>query len=198
MIDHLCEDCQGHLDKTVKYLDAMGIPYIIDPTIVRGLDYYTRTVFEITSDALGAQSTVCGGGRYNGLVEELGGKPTEGIGFAAGLERLVMIMKSQGLDKDLIPDTPALFVAAIGDTADIAAQKLVFDLRNLGIHAQRDLCGRSVKAQMKYANKLGAKFSMVLGEDEINGNQAEIKNMETGETSTVTLTAEAIRSILES
>ena len=198
MIDHLCEDCQGHLDKTVNYLDAMGIEYIIDPTIVRGLDYYTRTVFEITSDALGAQSTVCGGGRYNGLVEELGGKPTEGIGFAAGLERLVMIMKSQGLDKDLAADTPALFVAAIGDTADIAAQKLVFDLRKLGIHAQRDLCDRSVKAQMKYANKLGAKFSMVLGEDEINNNQAEIKNMETGETTCVALTADAILSALES
>ncbi len=198
MIDHLCEDCQGHLDKTVKYLDAMGIEYIIDPTIVRGLDYYTRTVFEITSDALGAQSTVCGGGRYNGLVEELGGKPTEGIGFAAGLERLVMIMKSQGLDKELTADTPDLFVAAIGEAADIAAQKLVFDLRKVGIHAQRDLCERSVKAQMKYANKLGAKFSMVLGEDEINNNQAEIKNMETGETSTVVLTTEAIRSILES
>ncbi len=197
MIDHLCEDCQGHLDKTVKYLDVMGIPYIIDPTIVRGLDYYTRTVFEITSDALGAQSTVCGGGRYNGLVEELGGKPTEGIGFAAGLERLVMIMKSQGLDQDLTPDTPALFVAAIGEAADIAAQKLVFDLRKIGIHAQRDLCDRSVKAQMKYANKLGAKFSMVLGEDEITANQAEIKNMDTGETTTVALTAEAIRAILE-
>ncbi len=197
MIDHLCEDCQGHLDKTVKYLDAMGIEYMIDPTIVRGLDYYTRTVFEITSDALGAQSTVCGGGRYNGLVEELGGKPTEGIGFAAGLERLVMIMKSQGLDQNLAANTPALFVAAIGDTADIAAQKLVFELRSIGIHAQRDLCDRSVKAQMKYANKLGAKFSMVLGEDEINGNQAEIKNMETGETTTVALSAEAIRSILE-
>ena len=109
-----------------------------------------------------------------------------------------MIMKSQGLDKDLTADTPALFVAAIGETADIAAQKLVFDLRNAGIRAQRDLCERSVKAQMKYANKLGAKFSMVLGEDEINNHQAEIKNMETGETSTVTLTTEAIRSVLES
>ena len=197
MIDHLCEDCQAHLDKTIQYLNSMGIAYTIDSTIVRGLDYYTRTVFEITSDALGAQSTVCGGGRYNGLVEELGGKPTEGIGFAAGLERLVMIMKSQGLDKDLIADKPSLFVAAIGDVADIAAQKLVFDLRKYGIHAERDLCDRSVKAQMKYANKLGAKYSMVLGEDEITANQADIKNMETGETTSVALTAEAIRSILE-
>ncbi len=198
MIDHLCEDCQAHLDKTTKYLDAMGISYLIDPTIVRGLDYYTRTVFEITSDALGAQSTVCGGGRYNGLVEELGGKPTEGIGFAAGLERLVMIMKSQGLDKNYTADAPSLFVAAIGETADIATQKLVYDLRKAGIHALRDLCNRSVKAQMKYANKLGAKYSMVLGEDEITANQAELKNMETGESSSVALTAEAIRAILES
>ncbi len=196
MIDHLCEDCKAHLDKTLAYLDAVGISYTIDPTIVRGLDYYTRTVFEITSDALGAQSTVCGGGRYNGLVEELGGKPTEGIGFAVGLERLVMIMKSQGLEQD-IPDTaPALFIAAIGDTADIIAQKLVYDLRKMGIHAERDLCERSVKAQMKYANKLGAKFSMVLGEYEISNHKADIKNMETGETVSVTLSADEIQKIL--
>ncbi len=196
MIDHLCEDCKSHLDKTLSYLDAVGIAYTIDPTIVRGLDYYTRTVFEITSDALGAQSTVCGGGRYNGLVEELGGKPTEGIGFAAGLERLVMIMKSQGLDQN-IPDTaPALFVAAIGDLADTTAQKLVHDLRKMGIHAERDLCQRSVKAQMKYANKLGAKFSMVLGEDEIQAGKADIKNMQTGETLSISLTADEIQKIL--
>ncbi len=196
MIDHLCEDCKSHLDKTLSYLDAVGIAYTIDPTIVRGLDYYTRTVFEITSDALGAQSTVCGGGRYNGLVEELGGKPTEGIGFAAGLERLVMIMKSQGLDQNLPDTAPALFIAAIGDLADTTAQKLVYDLRKMGIHAERDLCQRSVKAQMKYANKLGAKFSMVLGEDEIQAGKGDIKNMQTGETCCVSLTADEIQKIL--
>ena len=177
MIDNLCSDCREHLDKTLKYLDALGIDYTIDSGIVRGLDYYTRTVFEITSDALGAQSTVCGGGRYNGLVEELGGKPTEGIGFAVGLERLIMIMKSQGLDSEYIQSAPRLFIAAIGDSADIAAQKLVFELRTMNCAAERDLCGRSVKAQMKYANKLKSAYSMVIGEDEISAGKAMLKNM---------------------
>ena len=195
MIDNLCDDCKSHFNKTTTYLDAVGIDYVINPDIVRGLDYYTRTVFEITSDALGAQSTVCGGGRYNGLVEELGGKPTEGIGFAVGIERLVMIMKAQGLaDGDSV--TPDIFVAAIGDTADTAAQKLVYDLRLCGIKAERDLCNRSVKAQMKYANKLGAKFSVVLGDDEITNNHAEIKNMETGEIISSCVNAEEISELI--
>lgn len=196
MIDHLCADCRQHLDQTLRYLDNMKIAYTIDPTIVRGLDYYTRTVFEITSDALGAQSTVCGGGRYNGLVEELGGKPTEGIGFAVGLERLMMIMKSQGLDKAVPDSQPAIFIAAIGEEADVLAQKLVYDLRAMGCHAERDLCGRSVKAQMKYANKLKARYSMVLGEDETKDGRAELKNMATGETASALLTAEEIYTII--
>ena len=136
-------------------------------------------MFEITSDALGAQSTVCGGGRYNGLVEELGGKPTEGMGFAIGLERLIMILKSQ--DKAVSGlNRPKLFVAAIGDEAVCAAQALVYELRKKGIAASADLCGRSVKAQMKYANKIGAEYTVVLGEDEIRNNTASVKEMETG------------------
>lgn len=193
MIDHLCDDCKDHFEKTKAYLDAMGIEYVVNTDIVRGLDYYTRTVFEITSDALGAQSTVCGGGRYNGLVEELGGKPTEGIGFAVGIERLVMILKAQGLAEGLSDDkTPDIFVAAIGDKADVAAQKLVFDLREKNIYAERDLCERSVKAQMKFANKLGARYSMVLGDDEIAQNRGMLKNMETGESVEVEISADSI------
>ena len=162
---------------------------------MRGLDYYTRTVFEITSDSLGAQSTVCGGGRYNGLVEELGGKPTEGIGFAIGLERLIMVLKAQGTDKAFVEEAdgaPDIFVVSIGDKADIKAQKLVYELRQLGICAERDLCGRSVKAQMKFANKLGTEYSIVLGDDEINENKAALKNMQTGETTDVSLSADEI------
>lgn len=193
MIDHLCDDCKDHFEKTKAYLDAMGIEYIVNTDIVRGLDYYTRTVFEITSDALGAQSTVCGGGRYNGLVEELGGKPTEGIGFAVGIERLVMILKAQELADGLSDDkTPDIFVAAIGDRADVAAQKLVFDLREKDVYAERDLCDRSVKAQMKFANKLGARYSMVLGDDEIAQNRGMLKNMESGESVEVEISADAI------
>ena len=197
MIDHLCPDCKEHLDKTLRYLDSVGIDYTINPNIVRGLDYYTRTVFEITSDALGAQSTVCGGGRYNGLVEELGGKPTEGIGFAVGLERLVMIMKSQGLDKTVNAHQPRIFIAAIGDSADVTAQKLIYDLREMGCYAERDLCGRSIKAQMKYANKLGSAYSMVLGDDEIASGKADLKNMADGTSAPVNLTAEEIYTIIK-
>ena len=195
MIDHLCEECSSHFEALKAYLDDLNITYIINPDIVRGLDYYTRTVFEITSDALGAQSTVCGGGRYNGLVEELGGKPTEGIGFAIGLERLIMIMKSQGL-VDSTTSSPSVFLAAIGEQADHLAQKLVYLLRQKGIYAERDLCQRSVKAQMKFANKLGAKFSSVLGDDEVAKNQAVFKNMETGETTEVNLTVQNICDII--
>lgn len=195
MIDFLCDECREHFDKTCKYLDSVGVEYVIDPNIVRGLDYYTRTVFEITSDALGAQSTVCGGGRYNGLIEEIGGKPTEGIGFALGIERLVMIMKAQGLTGDVASGTD-IFIGSIGDKADIAASVLVYNLRLNGINAERDLLGRSVKAQMKYANKIGSRFSMVLGEDEVDSMQADLKNMETGETVSVKLNADEIAKLL--
>lgn len=197
MIDNLCDDCKNHFESTTGYLDTVGIKYTIDPGIVRGLDYYTRTVFEITSDALGAQSTVCGGGRYNGLVEELGGKPTEGIGFAVGLERLVMIMKRQGADCTAGSIKPRVFIAAIGTEADIKAQKLVYDLRKLGCAAERDLCGRSVKAQMKYSNKLGAVYSIVLGEDEIKKEKAAAKNMDTGETVEIALNADDIYALVK-
>lgn len=195
MIDFLCDECREHFDKTRAYLDATGIKYTIDPDIVRGLDYYTRTVFEITSDALGAQSTVCGGGRYNGLIEEIGGKPTEGIGFALGIERLVMIMKAQGIDLGTASATD-IFVGSIGDSADICAQRLVYELRIAGVNAERDILGRSVKAQMKYANKTGARFSMILGEDEVNSAKADLKNMETGETTSVSLTADEVLKLI--
>ena len=139
---------------------------------------------------------MCGGGRYNGLVEELGGKATEGIGFAVGLERLVMILKAQNkAECDEI--SPDIFVASIGDTADISAQKLVYALRQMGISAERDLCERSVKAQMKFANKLGAKYTMVLGDDEIKNKCADIKNMETGDSSSIAIDADEIANFIK-
>ena len=196
MIDNLCDDCKNHLDNTTNYLDALGINYTINPDIVRGLDYYTRTVFEITSDALGAQSTVCGGGRYNGLIEELGGKPTEGIGFAVGIERLIMILKAQGLVKEATQETD-LFIAAIGEKADIFTQKLCYELRNKNIIAIRDLCDRSVKAQMKYANKLNSRYSLVIGDDEIYNQKASLKNMETGEEIEITLTSDSLADMIK-
>ncbi len=181
MVDHLCGDCSDHFEKVKAHLDNMGIEYKVNPDIVRGLDYYTKTVFEFVSDALGAQSTVCGGGRYSGLVEQLGGKPADGIGFAAGLERLILVIKKQQ-EISQMDVKPRLFIATMGENAEIFAQKLIFELREMGISAEQDLCSRSLKAQMKYADKLGARYSLVLGDDEIATKNARLKNMENGET----------------
>ncbi len=197
MIDHLCDDCKNHFEEVKTGLSNMGIEYKINPDIVRGLDYYTKTVFEFVSDALGAQSTVCGGGRYSGLVEELGGKPADGIGFAAGIERLVLIIKKQQEDAFKLDHAPDLFIACMGDTAEKFAQKVVFELRQKGFHARQDLCGRSLKAQMKYADKLMAKYSLVIGDDEICNNLCKLKNMKTGETTEVSLDSAKLAEILK-
>ncbi len=196
MIDHLCDECSEHFEEVKTALDNMGIEYKVNPDIVRGLDYYTKTVFEFVSDALGAQSTVCGGGRYSGLVEELGGKPADGIGFAAGLERLILVIKKQQELSDTMDSSPDLFIAAMGDNAEKFAQKIMFELRCKGIHAEQDLCGRSLKAQMKYADKLGAKFSMVVGDNELCENSANLKNMKNGEITATALDADALIKLL--
>lgn len=195
MIDYLCDECSSHFEEVKKGLDNIGIKYKINPDIVRGLDYYTKTVFEFTSNALGAQSTVCGGGRYSGLVEELGGKPAEGIGFAAGLERLILILKKEDgfKNKESVPD---LFVGAIGNEAQSFAQSLIYNLRNLGIRAEQDLLERSVKAQMKYADKIKAAYSVVIGEDEIAKEKACFKNMTTGEQTECALESAEILKLL--
>ncbi len=197
MIDHLCGECSEHFEEVKTALQNMGIEYKVNPDIVRGLDYYTKTVFEFVSDALGAQSTVCGGGRYSGLVEELGGKPADGIGFAAGLERLILVIKKQQELSDTMDSSPKLFIAAMGDSATKFAQKLIFELRSIGIHAEQDLCGRSLKAQMKYADKLGARFSMVIGDNELEENSANLKNMKNGEITATTLDVEALKSYIQ-
>lgn len=182
LIDEQCGKCNDHFNDVKAMLEEMGIKYEIDPTIVRGLDYYTTTVFEIKSDNL----VVCGGGRYNHLVEELGGSDIPGIGFGLGLERIIIVLE----EKKLLPEKPtgaALYIASIGENACKSAQRLVYELRQNGISAEKDLMNRSVKAQMKYANKIGAEYVIVLGDDEINSGQANIKNMETGEQIPVTL-----------
>lgn len=176
ILNEQCEVCTAHYNKLCAYLDAMGIPYEIDDTIVRGLDYYTTTVFEIKSEGL----VVCGGGRYNGLVEELGGKPTPGVGFGLGLERLLMVLENQGLLPENKSDVK-LYVANIGENADLFAQKLVNELRHNGVSAEKDLMARSLKAQMKYADKLGAQYTVVLGDDEIASGVVNVKNMLNGE-----------------
>lgn len=175
-LDHLCGDCRDHFDKLGGYLKAQGIEYTIDPHIVRGLDYYTRTVFEFIADGIGAQSTVCGGGRYDGLMEELGGPSMPGIGFAAGITRLLLAMHESGVEVPA-PARPALYIAPMGDPAKVKAASLTADLRARGIQVDRDLVGRSLKAQMKYADKTGARSVLILGDSELESGKANLRSM---------------------
>lgn len=186
MIDYLCDECADHFEKLRKYLDGMGIKYIIDPKIVRGLDYYTKTVFEFITTSIGAQGTVCGGGRYDGLIEEMGGNPTPALGFAMGLERLIMTMENQGCEF-LHPAGCDIYIGSMGDAAQEKAVALVKQLRNEGYHAECDVMGRGVKAQMKYANKIGAAFSVILGDNELEAGKATLKNMVSGEQTEIAL-----------
>lgn len=186
VIDYLCEECSEHFDKVKSYLDSAGVKYIVNPTIVRGLDYYTKTVFEFVTDHIGAQGTVCGGGRYDGLIEELGGQHVPSLGFAMGLERLLMLMDKQGVEIPK-PDTCDLYIAGLGDNAKLKAFELVKQIRESGLCSETDVVGRGLRAQMKYADKIGAKFSMVLGDNEIKENKAKVKNMETGEQTEISL-----------
>jgi histidyl-tRNA synthetase len=162
-----------------KSLDAMGIEYEVDSNIVRGLDYYTGAVFEFIADGIGAQSTVCGGGRYDGLIESLGGPKLSGIGFGMGLTRIILAMKEQGLDK-IICETPALYVAALGASAMVKGLEITERLRREGKICECDIVGRSLKAQMKYANKIGAKYTLIIGDSEIEAGRAQLRNMEDG------------------
>ena len=191
LIDYLCDDCSRHFEAVKSALDNVGISYDIDPDIVRGLDYYTKTVFEITADIASANTTICGGGRYDGLIEELGGPSTPACGFAIGMERLFLALEAQSIDIDC-DDSLDIFVGSIGDESHAAAQKLVYSLRQIGISADYDKMQRSVKAQMKYANKTGCKYTMIIGSDEINSNKANLKNMALGETVEVELDADTI------
>ncbi|MFY9519971.1 MAG: histidine--tRNA ligase [Caldicoprobacterales bacterium] len=179
ILDNLCDECKDHFDQVKAFLDAKGIDYQINPLIVRGLDYYTKTVFEIISDSLGAQSTVCGGGRYDGLVEECGGPKTPGIGFAIGLERLMMILEAQKAI-DIVEEPMDIYIATIGDVARLKASDLISVLRKKGISADMDHVGRSIKAQFKYAGKQGYKFVCTIGENELTTGDLRIKNMKEG------------------
>ncbi|HCA05519.1 MAG TPA: histidine--tRNA ligase [Ruminococcaceae bacterium] len=180
ILDYLCDDCRNHFDEVKKFLDAAGVEYTVNPTIVRGLDYYTKTVFEFVTDCIGAQGTVCGGGRYDGLIEELGGKHMPSLGFAMGMERLLMVMDAQNIR---IPDTDvtSLYIATMGDNAKVKAFELLRQVRECGLIAETDVAGRGLRAQMKYADKIGARYSVVLGDNEISENKARVKNMDSGE-----------------
>lgn len=185
-LDYLCDECKDHFEKVKAYLSANGVAYTVNPKIVRGLDYYTKTVFEFICDDIGAQSTVCGGGRYDGLMEELGGNPMPGLGFGMGIERLLLTLDAQGVEIPK-PESCDIFIASLGDQAAMKASALAILLRRAGLYAEFDVVGRGLKAQMKYANKIGAKFSMVLGDNEIEENKAKIKHMQSGEQTEISL-----------
>lgn len=186
IMDYLCDDCRSHFEQVRSMLDSVGIKYEVDTSIVRGLDYYTRTVFEFVSDSLGAQSTVCGGGRYDGLVEEMGGRPTPALGFAIGIERLLMVMLAQKVKFEK-PDPCELFVASIGEKAHMEAFRITKEMQDNMVTTLCDEVGRSLKMQMKYADKIGALYSLVIGDDEVNSGKGIIKNMKTGEKTEVKL-----------
>ncbi len=175
LLDYICDDCREHFEKFKACLDNMGIKYEIDPGIVRGLDYYSKTVFEIIS----GDFTVCGGGRYDGLVEELGGQSTPAIGFGLGIERLLLRLEETGA---VIPEPEKvdLYVAPLGEKASLYVQQLVYNLRKKGIKAETDHMGRGLRAQMKYADKIGCRYSLVLGDNEIDTGVASVKNMTDG------------------
>ena len=176
-VDYLCEECDNHFAELKSYLDAQGIEYSVDTRIVRGLDYYTKTVFEFICEGIGAQSTVCGGGRYDGLMEQLGGPSLPGIGFGMGITRIILAMKESGA-LDIEAPKPLLYIAPMGTPARIKAMEIVSSLRNIGIYAECDICARSLKAQMKYADKIGARYTLIIGDSELESGRAQLKCME--------------------
>lgn len=184
--DHLCEDCATHFTGVKNGLDSINIKYKVNKSIVRGLDYYTKTVFEFVSENVGTQGTICGGGRYDGLVEQLGGRDVPGIGFSMGTERLLMEMDSRGIAFEE-KKRPEIYFVTIGENAYAYARNISCALRRAGIYTEMDLLGRSVKAQMKDANRKNTIYTVVIGDDEISQNKAVITIMDTGEKKDVSL-----------
>ena len=174
--NYLTNDDQTHFDEVIEYLDILEIEYELMPKLVRGLDYYSRTTFEITSLDLGAQNAICGGGRYDGLTEILGGKPTPGIGFAAGMERILLAMKDDQFNKDEVK----IYIVGLGDNTLKTVIKLAEDLREQNLSTEFDVLRRSLKAQLREANKMNVKYAIIIGDEELESNQLEVKNFSTG------------------
>jgi len=174
--NYLTNEDQTHFNEVIEYLDILEIQYKLMPRLVRGLDYYTRTTFEITSSNLGAQNAICGGGRYDGLTEMLGGKPTPGIGFAAGMERVLLLMKSKQFNKNKVQ----IYIVSLGEKTRATVIKLAQDLRNQSLNTEFDLLRRSLKAQLKEANKMNVKYAIIIGDKELESNQLEVKDFLTG------------------
>lgn len=186
ILDYICDECKEHFEKLQKYLSIMGLQFEIDPRIVRGLDYYNRTAFEIISNKIGSQSTVCGGGRYDGLVEEIGGPSTPGVGFGLGIERLLLTLENNNID---IPSPKGLdvFIVTMGDRAYEKAVEISYKLRNNMVSVDIDHLDRSIKAQFKYSNKVNSGYTIVIGDNELDNNVVSLKNMDSGEQKEIAL-----------
>ena len=184
-VDHLCPQCQTHFNRLKECLKLLEIPFAVNHRLVRGLDYYTRTVFEIQPEAAGTQSTLCGGGRYDDLIEELGGKPTPAIGFAMGIERIILNLKQQAIPIPPLPG-PRVFIANIGDEARDEAIKLASRLRQSGVGIIVATGNKSLKAQLRQANNLGVRYAVIIGEEEVKSGTASFRDMTTAEQKTVT------------
>lgn len=179
VLDFLCEDCKSHFESVKAHLTAAGLNYSINPHIVRGLDYYTKTVFEFVSNDIGAQSTVCGGGRYDGLIAQLGGPQVQSLGFAMGIERLMLTAENQGVEFPE-PKKCDIYFVTLGENASVTAAGLSEKLRAEGFEALYDINGRALKKQMNFANKVNAQFTCVIGDDEVTSGKIRIKNMADG------------------
>ncbi|MBR6737643.1 MAG: histidine--tRNA ligase [Clostridia bacterium] len=186
ILDFLCDECSEHFESLKAHLDVAGLEYAINPKIVRGLDYYTKTVFEFVTTSLGSQGTVCGGGRYDKLIEQIGGTSVPGVGFGMGLERVIMLMEAEGVN---IPndDKVTVFIASMGESANKKAFELSYKLRLKGVSAETDHIGRSFKSQFKYADKIGAKYVIALGDDELLSGVCKVKKMADGTESEIKL-----------
>lgn len=186
MLDYICDECKNHFEEVKSNLDIIKIPYVINPKIVRGLDYYSKTAFEFVSNEIGAQGTVCGGGRYDALVESIGGPVTPAVGFGMGIERLMLTLENNNIE---IPEPKGIdiFIVSIGDNAKKESFRLMYELRNNNISADMDHLNRSIKAQFKYSDKLNSTFTIVIGDEEVEKDVVTLKNMKTGEQEEIVL-----------
>ncbi len=186
IIDYLCDECNNHFDSLKEYLKISGVEYKVNPYIVRGLDYYSRTVFEFVTTALGTQGTVCGGGRYDGLIEQIGGNAVQGVGFGMGLERVLMLMETMGINIE-DNETVSLYIASMGEKANKKAFEIAYNLRKEGISVEIDHLSRSFKSQFKYADKINAKYVIALGDNELESGICTLKLMSTGESRQISI-----------
>jgi len=193
--DYLCPECEAHFREVQELLRVLGIPFTLNHKLVRGLDYYTRTVFEILPQREGGQSAIVGGGRYDGLIEQIGGKPTPGVGFATGIERIILNLKEQQLGVPALP-APRVYLAHMGDSARLAAAVLVRSLRSAGIGVVASTSGKSLKAQLRQANALGARYAVILGDDEVQKGVVTVRDMTLNEQ--VTLPQEGLAAYFSS